>query len=181
MISEHHSLRQLFHQIVAECYAKHIGMEDEEVTSYVADLLTDFTDLDRLYRFRDAQGRPMVDMPAMLLASDPVHGSAPSFDAEREIRKHIGDYSLFHTGMYPELIHSWPSKDGQDFLAMVQAGKNSYYVVSQFNVFEYAEQAPLFERLAESFEACIYGLNKVRGELERLHVQPNSTKPLLLM
>jgi len=181
MISEHHSLRQLFHEVVTDCYAKHIGMQDDEVTGYIADLLTDFTDLDRLYRLRDAEGRPMVSVATMLHASDPVNGSATSFDVEREMRKHIGDYSLFHTGMYPELIHSWPKKDGQDFLEMVQAGKDSYYVVSQFNVFEYAVQAPLFERLAESFESCIYGLNKVRGELERLHVQPNPALPLLLM
>ncbi|WP_213807408.1 hypothetical protein [Granulicella sp. dw_53] len=181
METEPYSLRQLFHEVVAECYVKHAGMDDGEVTSYVADLLTDFSNADRLYRLRDAQGRPLEDMATMLLASDPVLGSAPSFEAEREIRKHIGDYTLFHTGMYPELLNSWPHQDGQRYLEMVQAGKDSYYVVSQFNVFEYAVEAPLFERLAESFELCIYGLNKVRGELERLHVQRDLEKPTRLM
>jgi hypothetical protein len=50
---------------------------------------------------------------------------------------------------------------------MVQAGKESYYIVSQFDLFEYAQEAPFFGRLSGSFEACIYGLNMVRGELDR--------------
>jgi len=181
MDSELYSLRQLFHEVVADCYVKHAGMDDSEITSYVADLLTDFSDADRLYRLRDAQGKPLEDMAAMLLASDPVLGYATSFEAEREIRKHIGDYSLFHAGMYPELTNSGPKQDRARYLELVQAGKDSYYVVSQFNVFEYAVEAPLFERLAESFELCIYGLSKVRGELDRLHVQSAQNKQMRLM
>ena len=32
-------------------------------------------------------------------------GPAPSFDRERQVRKHIGDYTLFFTGMFPESIN----------------------------------------------------------------------------
>src|SRR5271155_126554 len=129
VILEQHSLRKFFHQIVDSCYFRHLGMEDHEITSYIADMLTDFSDLDRLHRLRDATGRPLEGVASMLFASDPVYGSASSFDAEREIRRHIGDYSLFHTGLYPELIDSRPYSDGQSYLEMVQAGKDSYYVV----------------------------------------------------
>lgn len=163
MDTETHSLRQIFHELVSECYAEHVGMRDQEVSSYVADLLTDFSKSDRLYRLRDAGGRPLEQVDAMLAASDPVHGTAPSFDTERQIRKHIGDYALFLTGMYPESVR----RADESFFHLVAAGKESYYVVSQFNVFEYAIEAPLFGKLAESFESCIYGLQKVRGELER--------------
>ena len=41
----------------------------------------------------------------MLLESNPVFGPAPSFDRERQVRKHIGDYTLFFTGMFPESIN----------------------------------------------------------------------------
>lgn len=181
MVSEQHSLRQLFHGVVADCYSRHVSIDDPEVTTYIADMLTDFSNLDQLNRLRDAQGRPMQGVASMLVASDPVYGSASSFDAERAIRKHIGDYSLFHTGMYPELIQARPRMDGQSFLEMVQAGKDSYYVVSQFNVFEFAAEAPLFARLAENFEACVYGLNKVRRELERLHLHQETKEVLRLV
>jgi hypothetical protein len=143
-------------------------MRDPEISSYVADLLTEFCRAENIYRIRDAAGNPVREVGEMLLAADPVHGTASSFVEERERRKHIGDYTLFFTGMYPESMHRWGQQQRENFFAMVQAGKESYYIVSQFDVFEYAREAPFFARLSGSFEACIYGLNMVRGELDRL-------------
>ena len=174
MVPESNSLRHLFHQIVEDCYAEHVGITDSEVSSYVADLLTDFCETDRLYRLKAGDGRAMAEIGEMLVASDPVHGTAASFDEERQVRKHIGDYTLFLTGMYPESLHFWQQRIR--FLQMVRAGKESYWIVSQFNVFEYAREAPLFEKLAESFESCVYGLTKVRGEMEKRMALPPSTQ-----
>ena len=49
---------------------------------------------------------PSMSLEEMVLAADPVHGTAASFDAERALRKHIGDYALFVAGMYPEATGS---------------------------------------------------------------------------
>jgi hypothetical protein len=179
MFSEAQSMRQLFHKIVTECYERYTGMRDTELTSYVADLLTDFSDLEQLYRLRDENGEPLQELSRMLQASDPVYGTAQSFVAERMIRKHIGDYSLFHAGMYPEMFRSPHHDDGELYQEVVEAGQSSYYVVSQFNVFEYAAEAPLFTRLAENFELCVYGLNKVRSEFERLCLLSANDAPQL--
>jgi hypothetical protein len=168
MIPEEHALRQLFHQTVSECYAEHLGIHDVEVTSYVADLLTEFCVVENLYRIRDADGNPVKEVGQMLAASDPVHGTAPSFDTERKIRKHIGDYALFSTGMYPEAVQRSKFAGDASFLEMVRTGKESYYIVSQFNLFEYQNEAPFFGKLAEEFESYMYGLTKVRGELDRM-------------
>jgi hypothetical protein len=168
MIPEEHALRQLFHQTVTGCYAEHLGIHDAEVTSYIADLLTEFCVVENLYRIRDGQGNPLKDVGEMIMASDPVHGSAPSFDVERRMRKHIGDYALFSTGMYPEAVHHAHFGGEAGFLEMVRAGKESYYIVSQFNLFEYESEAAFFGRLAEEFEKYMFGLTKVRGELDRL-------------
>jgi hypothetical protein len=35
-------------------------------------------------------------------------------------------------------------------------------------VFEYRHEAPLFRRLSDQFELCVFGLNLVKRELERL-------------
>ncbi len=164
MIPQEHSLRQLFHDVVSECYESRLGMNDAEITTYVADVLTEFCRADNIYCVRDHRGNPLRMLGEMLLAADPVHGPAASFDEEREIRKHIGDYTLFFTGMYPDSVRQRP---GESFFEMVRAGKESYYIVSQFDLFEYAREAAFFARLASSFESCIYGLNLVRGELDR--------------
>ena len=170
MIPLENSLRQLFHEVVSECYDSRLGMRDAEISSYVADLLTEFCRTENIYRIRDAAGNPVREVGEMLLASDPVHGTASSFVEERARRKHIGDYTLFFTGMYPDSMHRWGQQQCDNFLQMVQAGKQSYYIVSQFDLFEYAREAPFFARLSGCFETCIYGLNMVRGELDRLKV-----------
>jgi len=104
-----------------------------------------------------------------------VHGTAPSFDAERALRKHIGDYALFVAGMYPEATGSdrRHRRNHPSLGELIHAGKESYFIVSQFNLFEYEQEAPLFARLSDGFERCILGLTLVREEL-------SPRKPLML-
>lgn len=168
MISEQHPLRQLFHEIVADCYSTHSGITDRELTSYVGDLLTEFTQAENLYRIRDAEGKPVKAVKEMLAAADPIFGAAASFDEERKVRRHIGDYALFATGMYPETMQLWRHSGESSFQEMVRTGKESYYIVSQFDLFEYEQEAPLFGRLAEDFELCMHGLAHVREKLDRM-------------
>jgi hypothetical protein len=103
-----------------------------------------------------------------VVAADPIFGAASSFDEEREVRRHIGDYALFATGMYPESTQLWRHSGESSFIEMVRTGKESYYIVSQFDLFEYKEEAPLFGRLSEEFERCMYGLSHVREELGKM-------------
>ena len=70
--------------------------------------------------------------------------------------------------MYPESMHLWRHSGESSFVEMVRAGKESYYIVSQFDLFEYESEAPLFARLSEDFERCMYGLGHVREELDRM-------------
>lgn len=50
----------------------------------------------------------------------------------------------------------------------MSAGKESYAVVAAFNVFEYRDEAPLFRRLSDRFEECVFGLNLVKREIEEV-------------
>ena len=144
------------------------GVVDRDLMAYVAGLLSEFADGEQLYRVQDAKGRPLQDVGEMLLESDPVYGQAASFDREREVRKHIGDYTLFFTGMFPESLnhHRLRRHRLESFVDFVKAGKESYHIVAQFNMYEYGEEASLFERLSRAFERCVFGLNCVREELD---------------
>ena len=106
----------------------------------------------------------------MLLEADPIYGPAPSFDRERQVRKHVGDYILFFSGMFPESINHYRLRRQrlENFVDFMKAGKESYYIVSKFDQFEYARLAPLFAKLAREFESCVYGLNLVKGDLEEM-------------
>jgi len=175
MQSQNHPLEPFFHQAVRNSYEGKLGLHDPDVTGYVARLLCEFSNSENLYKVRDEMGRPIEELEEMLNAADPVNGTAASFDEERAMRKYIGDYALFVGGMYPEATssnrrrrHHYPSLE-----ELIHTGKESYYIVSQFNLFEYEREAPLFARLSDGFERCILGLTLVREDLD-------AHKPLML-
>jgi hypothetical protein len=182
MVPESSPLQQFFAHLVQANFQE-IGMRSHDVHGYVATLLTEFCEAENLYKIKNADGRPLADVGEMLLESDPIHGPAPSFDREREVRKHIGDYSLFFTGMFPESLNKYRLRRTrlEGLVDFVKAGKESYYIVSQFEHFEYANVAPLFRRMAEEFERMVYGLNQVKNELwEMQHPIARETRQLLM-
>ena len=170
MIPETHPLQQLFLELVGRHYAEEIGIRDPQVVSYVAQLLSEFCDAEQLLKIRNMSGTPLNDVGEMLIESDPIYGPAPSFDRERQVRKHIGDYTLFLAGMFPESINHFRLRRQrlENFVEWVKAGKESYYIVSKFEHFEYAKVAPLFASLSKNFEECVYGLNMVKNDLEEM-------------
>ena len=177
MQAQAHPLELFFQQAVRNSYEGRLGLHDSGVTGYVAHLLCEFSECRKLYSMRDEAGRPIEELDEMMRAADPVLGPATSFDEERALRKHIGDYALFLAGMYPEAARSsrrlrrhFPSIE-----ELIHAGKESYYIVSQFDLFEYEEEAPLFARLSSGFERCILGLTLVREQLAQRKALPPPT------
>lgn len=168
MQSQAHPLEPFFRQAVRNSYEGKLGLHDPEVTGYVAHMLCEFVESENLFCMRDQMGHPMDELTEMMRAADPVLGAASSFDAERALRKHIGDYALFVAGMYPEAAgYARRERRHQPSLKeLIRAGKESYFIVSQFNLFEYEREAPLFARLSDQFENCILGLTLVREELK---------------
>jgi hypothetical protein len=174
MQGQSHPLESFFQQVVRNSYEGKLGLHDPDVTGYVAHLLCEFSQTDKLYQVRDADGHPIEELEAMMLAADPVNGFAASFDAERAMRKYIGDYALFVGGLYPEASVPGSRRRGShpSLSELIHAGKESYFIVSQFNIFEYEKEAPLFARLSDGFERCILGLSLVREELKRRKALP---------
>jgi hypothetical protein len=162
------SLRNFLGELVWRHFFEDVRLEEPQVATYVAALLADFARTENLYRIRNALGKRLEDVGAMLVESNPILEAA-SFDREREVRKHVGDYTLFMTGLFPENVARIQQRRQprfEAFVDFVQAGKESYAVVSSFNQFEYRKEAPLFRRLSENFELCVVGLNLVKQELE---------------
>jgi len=183
MIPDDHPLQKLFIEMVGRHYAEEIGLRDQELIGYVAHLLTEFCDAEQLFKIHDAAGKALTDVGDLLVESNPVFGPAPSFDRERQVRKHIGDYTLFFTGMFPESINHLRLRRHrlESFIDWMKAGKESYYIVSKFDAFEYTKVAPLFERLSANFEQCVYGLNRVKNELQEMqHPIVQRTTELLM-
>ena len=165
-ISPNHPLRSLFTELIEKRLLGTAQLEDHRIADYVAGLLLDFCHVENVYRIRDAKGRRLEDVGEMLIASNPLLGGR-SFIYEREVRKHIGDYTLFIMGLFPEHIARIHRKGiGLDaFVDYMKAGKESYAIVAAFNQFEFRDEAPLFRRLSDRFELCVFGLNLVKHDL----------------
>ena len=163
---DHHPLNAFFAELVEDNFHR-LEVRDENMLHYLTALLFDFTRADHVYKIRDSKGRAIEDIGEMLLESDPL-GRAANFDREREVRKHVGDFTLFFSGMFPESIRNWRLRRFQanSFVDYIRAGKESYKVVAAFNQFEYQPVAPLFQKLDEKFEECVYGLHLVKQQIE---------------
>lgn len=166
-----HPLFRLFASLTEDNFARHLGWPDGEVIRYITDILAEFVHVDRLYRIRNAQGRRVEEVAELLAEGDLLH-RAEGVDREREVHKHIGDYTLFMAGIFPEFLHRLKTSKAvlspDALLDFIQVGKRSYRIVSEFSHGGYGPLAPLFRKLSENCELCVYGLGYVRADLDRL-------------
>ncbi len=166
------NLQDLFTELVQRNFQETLRLTDPELILYLADLLTQFHRSDTLFKIRDTRGHRIEDVGEMLIASNPLL-DGPSFDWEREVRKHIGDFTLFFAGLFPEALNHWRLRRLRlDVLVdYIATGKESYTIVSAFNQFEYRHDARFFRKMAEEFERCVFGLNLVKQDLARMQQQ----------
>ncbi|UCD57152.1 MAG: hypothetical protein JSV16_15265, partial [Candidatus Hydrogenedentota bacterium] len=153
--------------LTQKCYIEKIGVADFEIVTYVADLLVNFLHIDDVYWIRDARGKRIYEVGEMLLEASRAK-SFPGMKWEREIRKHIGDYTLFMVGLFPESLSRRTVVDLDYFIDYVRAGRESYRIVAEFDQGAYRSLAPLYRKLSQHFEICTLGLNFVKKELEAL-------------
>lgn len=168
-----HPLRRLFAGLTEHTFLATLGVGDPSLIDYLSLLLSRFVHMDALYRLRDVRGKLLEEVAEMMLEAQAF---PPEGRTRREIYRHIGDYTLFWTGVYPEAVNRLRSALGKDHLIdYTQQGKRSYYIASTYADEPYREEAPVLRRLSDEFELCAYGLNQVRREWERL--QPGATGP----
>lgn len=160
------SLRRVFGALLERTFLQNLGVHEPGVTDYLADVLTDFAHFQHVYKVKDLQGRPLTEVADMLLEAD-VRLNANSFNREREVHKHIGDFTLFWAGVYPEALGQMQAQARKDHLLdYVKQGKSSYAIAASFDYGDYRPQAPVLKTLSEEFELCLYGLHIVRKEMD---------------
>ena len=136
-------------------------MCDPVLTGYMADVLVNFTHIDRFNAIRNAQGKQLEQIATMLALTCDTVPSDPR-QRERLLYRNIGDYTLFWAGVYPEQIRRTHRQRSDVLLDFVSRGKKSYAIVSKLAADDDVPPASLFRHLSEDFEYCLYGLNLVR-------------------
>jgi hypothetical protein len=157
------ALKRLFSGIAEQTFATELGIADPPLIDYLSDMLLRFIRCDAIFKLRDVVGRRLEDVAEMLWEGEQRQGNA-----KREVFRHIGDFTLFWTGVYPEALRNLQGAAARDsLLDYTEQGKRSYRIAGEFDTDPYAEQAPVLLRLADEFELCSIGLRKVRAEWER--------------
>lgn len=160
-----HPLHRLFRGLTESTFMAELGIGDPGLVGYVADLLARFVPSQEVWKLRDARGGRLTEVAAMIAEAE---GSADD-DRRRECHRHVGDYTLFWTGVYPEALGRRRPTESSDHLVDFQAqGKRSYYLASTLG----DEEAPVLRRLSAEFELCAFGLSRVRREWERHDAEP---------
>ena len=168
-IKRDHPLRDLFKR------ALDFGLEmnptdSAETVEYIEDqILCGFINAENLYRIKDASGSRLEDIAEMLSESS-VLLNADSFDREFQVHKHIGDFTLFMSSMFP---YALARKKGKEFILgrlvipgaslsehYVLQGQRSYKIASEFT------QSELFGELSSNYIMYKNILELVRIYLE---------------
>lgn len=163
---DRHPLYELFQEHVALSLDRTDGLlREPDVEAYMTDLLLTFLHTDRIFPIRDKNGRRLVSVAEMVAEGD-VRINADSFEREREVHKHIGDFILFWSGVYPEFLRQLRLRFGQDLICdYVRQGRESYHLVSTFDHAPYDREANTFRKLSVRFEEYSYVLRLVRDTL----------------
>jgi hypothetical protein len=99
------SLHQFFrHQLEQGFHAR--GLGKSETVEYVSDVLARFAETRALYPLRDDTGRPLEHIVDMLTACQQAQESGARAAVEGSIVRHIGDYTLFMTGLFRERVEA---------------------------------------------------------------------------
>lgn len=159
-LPETHPLHRLFRGLTEFTFLTELGIGDPSLVGYVAGLLARFVPSESIWSIRDCDGKRVDGVARMVAEAE----SSPDETRRRECHRHVGDFTLFWTGVYPESLDKLKALASADKLVNYQEqGKRSYYLASMVG----GDESPVLRRLADEFELCAFGLSKVRKEWER--------------
>lgn len=134
-----------------------LGLYDPTVSEYVADVLTQFARADNLYRVRTRAGKKLESVVEILATSQPCGQGEAKILRERALRKYLGDYTLFMTGIFRSYVEG---KNIFDYY--LQEGRKSYWTVSELDLSLYRTGFILFQELSKKFEYYSGALDYMR-------------------
>lgn len=162
ILSGDDQLKNLFAGLIENTFYTEIGVAEPHIVDYLTQLLLRFVRNDSIFKFRDPTGKRLEEIAGMLIEAENCRDRP-----KREIHRHIGDFTLFWSGVYPEALKIFKGFDRRDHLLDYrEQGKRSYYIASTFEQDPYENEAPILRRLSELYDVCTKGLYSVRKEWE---------------
>ncbi len=118
--SPEHPLRRLFSGLTEHTFMTALGVADPPLTDYLSGMLSRFIAMNAIFRLHDAAGRRLEEVAEMMIEAEAM---PPEGRTRRELHRHIGDFTLFWTGVYPEALKKLRSVLTKDSFIDYCAGK----------------------------------------------------------
>jgi hypothetical protein len=151
-------------------------LKDRAVADYVAELLAEFARTERTRCVVPGQSNPL-DYFFEMLAALQTADDRTSF----HIRVHIGNHSLFLSGVFPERIRFRAEKKGfPDLRYYASLGRSQYRAASDHRLAQRYELANILGTLSERFETTRRALNDISERLFSLGDGAESVERLLI-
>ena len=167
------ALHRFFSGITEYTFTTRLGVADPPLIDYLSALLTHFVRTDAIFGLRTPTGERLIAVADMLEEAHSRQGPA-----RRRVHRHIGDFTLFWLGVYPESAESRRKQTKDSLINYRDQGKRNYYLASRIPADEESTPDDLLERLSDCFELCVYGLGEVRKQWEAR--EGESDAPILL-
>jgi hypothetical protein len=166
-------LRRFFERALRSSFAD-LTLRDDGTVDYLSDLLTRFVRVERFHPRGLAVPRLDTVVDMMLEAQHVWRDTTWAPEREVTVRRHIGDYTLFMTGIFRERVESLASTG-----YYVAEGKRAYHFVSEHDRASaqptVAGGGPLYRRLADRFEAYAGALDYAR----KVYFPEHPSRPFL--
>ncbi len=168
-------IERFFSGLTEHTFEVRLGMVDPPLVDYVSQLLVRFVHTDSIYKVRQPNGRRLYEVAEMLLEAEVRQG-----DSKREVHRHIGDFTLFWAGLFPETVEHRRRQTRLDaLLDYRREGKRAYFIASTIPS-DPPEENDLLSRLSAQFDLCCYALGELRKEWEHREGPDGGERPVLL-
>jgi hypothetical protein len=147
-----HPIREFFQRLTERGMGQ-LNLHDPDTIQYITNLLTEFVQIENMYRVKDEPGRRVQYLFDMLTQAS--NEMAPAL--RRDYYKHLGDLTLFNLGLFPENLTYGRRTVSPDYYA--EAGRRSYTIVAEMDS---SSGTKVYRKLSEQFEQCVVGLNWVK-------------------
>jgi hypothetical protein len=171
------AVHRFFSGLTEHVFQAELGVADPPLIDYISDLVCRFVRLGALFKIRNVEGRVLHQVVDMVAEAECRIG-----EARREAHRHIGDFTLFWVGIYPESLHKLRSASTKDFFVdYCLQGKRAYWAASTIQTDrEEDPPAEIMAQLSDEFEFCAYGLRQVRREWESEVGDDEIPRPFLI-
>lgn len=154
---------QFYFYILTRHVLNETGIDDRLLADYVASLLENFSRTARMNAPVEQQEGPIQYLSDMLLALRTATPAQTFF-----IRAHVGNYSLFITGIFHECVARRSRRGGPDCSFYEEMGRSSFKRAASHEVARSAELSGVYEVLGEQFHGVRLALNRLADQLINL-------------